>query len=102
MSLTLHQILQGVADYERVTVEQLASRDYGRLACRARSRALWLARQLTRCSSTRIGQVFGGRDHGTVLRVVARFQERLATDPSEREQLQSLMRHLDARQGGRA
>lgn len=43
--------------------------------------AMVMARECTHLPLTRIGELFGGRDHGTVLHAERRVRERCATEP---------------------
>ena len=58
----------------------------------ARDVAIYLCRQLTRESLSRIGEYFGGRDHTTVLHACRKTEELLQTDPAIRQALDQLQR----------
>ena len=62
----------------------------------ARDVAMYLCRQLTRDSLSRIGEFFGGRDHTTVLHACRKTEERLQSDPAIRQAIDHLQRKLSA------
>jgi chromosomal replication initiator protein len=59
-----------------------------------RQAAMYLARELTPYSYERIGKLFGGRDHTTVLHAVHEVEKRLETDKLLAARLKRLRRRL--------
>ena len=57
----------------------------------ARDVAIYLCRQLTRESLSRIGEYFGGRDHTTVLHACRKTEELLQADPAIRQAIDRLL-----------
>ncbi|EIJ42037.1 chromosomal replication initiator protein DnaA [Beggiatoa alba B18LD] len=75
--ITLAAIQKIVADYFRVPVSTMRSRQRSRQIARPRQIAMSLAKELTQHSLPEIGDAFGGRDHSTVLysyRTVAKLK----------------------------
>ena len=64
----------------------------------ARDVAIYLCRQLTRESLSRIGEYFGGRDHTTVLHACRKTEELLQADPAIRQAIDRLLRKFPARE----
>jgi chromosomal replication initiator protein len=60
----------------------------------ARDVAIYLCRQLTRESLSRIGAYFGGRDHTTVLHACRKAEELLQADPAIRQAVDRLQRNF--------
>ena len=60
----------------------------------ARDVAIYLCRQLTRETLSRIGEYFGGRDHTTVLHACRKTEEQIDTDPAIQQALDQLQRSL--------
>lgn len=60
----------------------------------ARDVAIYLCRQLTRESLSRIGEYFGGRDHTTVLHACRKTEELLLADPAIRQAIDQLQRRF--------
>lgn len=71
---------------------------YTKANCLAHSRprqaAIYLATRLTRHSYNRIGQLFGGRDHSTVLHAMHKTEQRLRTDPETEASMRAVARRL--------
>ena len=65
--VTAQLIMQTVADYYSITVGDLTSQTRRREITVPRQIAMYLTREMTNLSLPQIGQVFGNRDHTTVL-----------------------------------
>ena len=55
---------------------------------------MYLSRQLTDNSLARIGDAFGGRDHGTVINAIKAVENLLEQDPATRRSIDYLTRQL--------
>jgi len=71
-------LLQLAARRWNVDGDQLAGQSRDQLVCAARHHAMWLLRTHTRMSLPRIGKLFGGRDHTTVVSGIDAHIERAA------------------------
>lgn len=65
--ISVDNIQKVVADYYKVKVSDMHSKNRSRVVARPRQMAMALAKELTSLSLPEIGQNFGGRDHTTVL-----------------------------------
>src|SRR5690606_8886412 len=65
--ITSTAIMSATADYFGLTVEDLCGTSRGRALVTARQIAMYLCRELTDLSLPKIGALFGGRDHTTVM-----------------------------------
>jgi chromosomal replication initiator protein len=65
--ISVDNIQKVVADYYKVKVSDMHSKNRSRIVARPRQMAMALAKELTSLSLPEIGQNFGGRDHTTVL-----------------------------------
>jgi chromosomal replication initiator protein len=65
--VSVQLIMDEVAAYFSLTVEDLCSPSSSRQLVTARQIAMYLTRELTDLSLPRIGKAFGGRDHTTVM-----------------------------------
>ena len=65
--VTAQSIMQTVADYYSITVNDLVCHSRRREITVPRQIAMYLTREMTNLSLPQIGQVFGNRDHTTVL-----------------------------------
>ena len=76
-------IMAATADYFGLTMEDLCGSSRSRMLVTARQIAMYLCRELTDLSLPKIGQMFGGRDHTTVIhadrKIRAQLPERHAT-----------------------
>ncbi len=76
--ITIDNIQKTVAEYYKVKMADLLSKRRSRSVARPRQMAMALAKELTNHSLPEIGDVFGGRDHTTVLhacRVIAGLKQ---------------------------
>ncbi|WP_207455351.1 chromosomal replication initiator protein DnaA [Desertivibrio insolitus] len=60
-------IINHTADYFRLTVDDLYGSSRSQAVATARQIAMYLCREMTSLSLPKIGQLFGGRDHTTVM-----------------------------------
>ncbi len=70
-------IMTHVADYFSVTVEELCGQSRTHVLVTARQIAMYLCRELTDLSLPKIGQLFGGRDHTTVMHADRKIRQLL-------------------------
>lgn len=83
-----------VAEYYRIRLADLLSRQRSRSLVRARQMAMALARELTDHSLPEIGDAFGGRDHTTVLHACEQIARLRESDGRLREDWERLLRML--------
>jgi chromosomal replication initiator protein len=76
-------IMAATAEYFGLTMEDLCGSSRSRMLVTARQIAMYLCRELTDLSLPKIGQMFGGRDHTTVIhadrKIRGQMPERRAT-----------------------
>jgi len=65
--ITSATIMAQTADYFSLTIDDLCGPSRSRVLVTARQIAMYLCRELTDLSLPKIGQLFGGRDHTTVM-----------------------------------
>lgn len=88
--ITLGAIQRAVADFFRVKVEDLKSKDRNQGIVLPRQVAMYLSRTMTASSLPAIGEAFGGKDHTTVIHSCEKIKRRLAGDDGFRRQIESL------------
>jgi len=95
-------IMGQTADYFSVSIEALCSADRSRVLVNARQIAMYLCRELTELSLPKIGQLFGGRDHTTVMHANRKIREQMAEKRSTFNQVTELTNRIKqkARTGG--
>jgi chromosomal replication initiator protein len=88
------EIIEQVADYFRLTEDDLLSRSRKQEIAKARQIAMYLCRELTDDSYSRIGTRFGGRDHSTVIHAYRKIEEKREEDADLREDISALESRL--------
>ncbi|CAM5626181.1 Chromosomal replication initiator protein DnaA [Streptomyces glaucescens] len=76
--ITSTAIMGATADYFGLTVEDLCGTSRGRALVTARQIAMYLCRELTDLSLPKIGALFGGRDHTTVMHADRKIRNLMA------------------------
>ncbi len=85
--ISVENIQKTVADYYKIKVADMYSKKRPASIARPRQIAMYLAKELTQKSLPEIGELFGGRDHTTVLHAVRKIA-------GERQQLSELNQQL--------
>ena len=85
--ISVENIQKTVADYYKIKVADMYSKKRPASIAKPRQIAMYLAKELTQKSLPEIGELFGGRDHTTVLHAVRKIG-------SERQQLNDLNQQL--------
>ena len=92
--VNVDNIQKTVAEYFKIRVSDLLSDKRTRTITRPRQMAMALAKDLTNHSLPEIGQMFGGRDHTTVLHATRKVVELKESDSKFQEDYSNLMRIL--------
>ena len=92
--VTIQNIQKIVAEYYKMRVSDLHSRQRTRRIVRPRQIAMSLAKELTSMSLPEIGDAFGGRDHTTVLHAQRKVEELVRDDSKMKEDYVNLQRLL--------
>ena len=88
-------IQKAVADHFGVKLSELRSDRKHKVIAMPRQVAMYLMREMTRCSFPDIGQRFGGRDHTTVMYAVKKIEKNLADDVSLRNTVDTLRKKIE-------
>jgi chromosomal replication initiator protein len=88
-------IVKTVADHYGVKVTELRSDRKHKLVAVPRQVAMYLMREMTRCSFPDIGHRFGGRDHTTVMYAVKKIEKKLVEDVSLRSTVEALRKKIE-------
>jgi chromosomal replication initiator protein len=83
-----------VSQHFRVPVDAMKSKVRTAAYAFPRQVAIYLARDITSCSLTQIGQRFGGRDHTTVIHACQKIGDRIEVDVSLKTTIQQLKKEL--------
>jgi len=85
--ISVENIQKTVADYYKIKIADMYSKKRPASIARPRQIAMYLAKELTQKSLPEIGELFGGRDHTTVLHAVRKIS-------AERQMLSELNQQL--------
>jgi chromosomal replication initiator protein len=86
----IQKIQKAVADYYKITVEDLKSKKRSANINYPRQVAMYLCRMTTEETIVKIGLEFGNRDHSTVLHSYEKIQDELKTNPELKETLEKI------------
>jgi len=93
-TVTVERIQHTVADHYHIKPEDMKSASRLRMVAFPRQIAMYLSRKLTRQSLPAIGQLFGGKDHTTIMYACQKIEELQKTDMDLREELRKLENRL--------
>jgi chromosomal replication initiator protein len=93
-NVTIDNILRVVADYYKLSYNDLKGKKRTKNIAFPRQVAMYIARDITEYSTTELGFEFGGRDHTTVMHACQKIEERLKLDPNLESTIQSLVRAI--------
>ena len=92
--LSSQQIIQAVAEYYHISLEDMCGKHRDKYIVMPRQIAMYLIRQETQASLLEIGQLFGGRDHSTVLHACEKIDRAITTDPTLRREIVAIREQL--------
>ena len=96
--VTCEDVMDAVAAYYSVTVDDLKSPRRSRDVAVPRQIAMYIARELVGAPLTLIGDAFGGRDHSTVNHACQKVAAEIKTAPSLNNLVSDLMQQLQEKQ----
>ena len=91
---SIASIQNAVADYFKISVEDLKSKRRTNSVVKPRHIAMYLCREETDENLAKIGLEFGGRDHSTVTTAIDKIKEDLKTDQNLDNMLKEIKRKL--------
>ena len=92
--ISVENIQKTTADYYKIKVADMYSKKRPASIARPRQIAMFLAKELTQKSLPEIGELFGGRDHTTVLHAVRKISAERQTNTELNQQLHVLEQTL--------
>ena len=90
-------IMAATADYFGLTMEDLCGSSRSRMLVTGRQIAMYLCRELTDLSLPKIGQMFGGRDHTTVIHADRKIRGQMAERRATYNQVAELTNRIKTR-----
>lgn len=88
--ISIKLIQAEVARYYGISTAELTGADRSRFIAYPRQVCMFLSRDLTSLSLPKIGELFGGRDHTTVMHAVSKIESMIKTDKEAYNQVQEL------------
>ncbi|HLZ60431.1 MAG TPA: chromosomal replication initiator protein DnaA [Ktedonosporobacter sp.] len=92
--LNSRQIAQAVAEYYHVSLEAMCGKQRDKHIVMPRQIAMYLIRQETQASLLEIGQLFGGRDHSTVLHACEKIDRSVNLNHTLRREIIAIREQL--------
>ncbi len=92
--ISVENIQKTVADFYKIKIADMYSKKRPASIARPRQIAMYLAKDMTKKSLPEIGELFGGRDHTTVLHAVRKIGEERRTNTELNQQLHVLEQTL--------
>lgn len=92
---SFQDVMEAVSRYYSVSVQDMVGQSRVREILIPRQIAMQLLKKYLRMSFVRIGEVFEGRDHTTVMNAVEKIEERMQMDPQMLREVRSLEKELD-------
>ncbi len=92
--LTIDKVQKTVCDYFKITKEVLLSKSRKRDIVQARQIAMYLSRNLIKCSLATIGSELGGKDHSTVLHACSTVSDLMSVDKGFRQYVTDIEKML--------
>ncbi len=89
-----HAIMAEVANYFGVTMDDLCAGSRTHVLVTARQIAMYLCREMTDLSLPKIGQLFGGRDHTTVMHAYRKIRQLMSERRSVYNQVTELTNRI--------
>lgn len=90
IEITPSLIMGQTASYFQVSIEDLKSPDRSRILVTPRQIAMYLCREMTSLSLPKIGDIFGGRDHTTVMYAYKKIDKQMAEKQATYNQVSEL------------
>ncbi len=88
------QIAQSVAEYYHISLDAMCGKQRDKHIVMPRQIAMYLIRQETQVSLLEIGQLFGGRDHSTVMHACEKIDREVNINPTLRREIVAIREQL--------
>lgn len=97
MEITAPVIMEVTAEYFEISVDTLRGAGKTRAVAHARQLAMYLCRELTDMSLPKIGDVFGGKDHTTVMYADRKIRQEMTEKRDTYDEIQQLTQLIKSR-----
>ena len=92
--ITIEKVQKTVCQYFNISMDSLLSKSRKRQIVQARQIAMYMSRNLLKCSLSTIGSEIGGKDHSTVLHACATVQDLMSIDKTFRQYVTDIEKML--------
>jgi chromosomal replication initiator protein len=92
--ISVEMIQKHVADYFKLKVADLKSEKRLKALVVPRQIAIYICRELTKCSYPEIGEKFGGKDHSTIIHSFKKIEKLFSLDLEIKNTIETLKRNL--------
>ncbi len=92
----IDRVLSEVSSYFGLTAEDLCSKKRTAEIAMARQIAMYALREMAAVSLTQIGDVFGGRDHTTVMHSIHKVEDEMKVNPHLKSDVDEIMANIKA------
>ena len=92
--VTIEKVQKAVCQYFNISMDNLLSKSRKRQIVQARQIAMYMSRNLLKCSLSTIGSEIGGKDHSTVLHACATVQDLMSIDKTFRQYVSDIEKML--------
>ena len=92
--LNSKQIAQAVAEYYHISLDAMCGKQRDKHIVMPRQIAMYMIRQETQVSLLEIGQLFGGRDHSTVMHACEKIDREVNINPTLRREIVAIREQL--------
>lgn len=93
--VTIKDVQEVVSNYYNISVDDLTSKKKNKNIAYPRQIAMYVTRKLTDCSLPKIGEVFGGRDHSTVLHACNKIAEEIENSTELKKKIDDIISMLN-------
>ena len=94
VTITPDLIINTVSEHLNISVDDIKSSKRSQDVANARQISMYLCRKFTTKGLKSIGDVFGGKDHSTVLSNINKVDKRIESDPEYAETIDVIIKKL--------
>lgn len=94
---TADDIIEETGKFFSIPAEDIKGKRQTRNVSLARQISMFLIKKLTNLTQVGIGEVFGGRDHSTVISAVRRIEDLIKTDPELAKTIKDIESNINSR-----
>ena len=95
--ITADSIIKEICRYFHIDEMQLAGQSRSRDCVKARQIAMYLIRTMIGLSLSDIGEIFGGRDHTTVIHSIDQVEKKMQSDAPYAETVRAIIANINAK-----